>query len=603
MEKLLGVEDAINNPEKQVLILENFESWGAASVKLHSVCVVAHPRISYNYEEIDLTPLKNRKVIVWQENKNIKGLCKKLAAIGAHVRFIVGVADWHASAEEIIAYAKSVVVDWSEENYDKDLALATSEAPSPSPPPPPPQESWEPDTHLVDALKQVIQPLTSAIVTKIPTPRKKRAKEGNVVSFHSDIPPPKAGDDFRQRLIFDADGMVKPKLTSNFRCMINMHPDMAGVFRWNDIAGDVFLLNKPPWGNENWKPRAMVEGDIVNTIIWLEHQGLTPKKNDARDVIRGIALENKYNPIRDYLDALVWDGVPRLQGGMYEGESIDPLSVEYMGAPSNPIFGKLVTKWHIAAVARAYKPGTKVDSMIVLEGTQSRYKSTYLRIMATINGIEYFADSVGDITSANSIMLLQGCWLVEIAELAGLQKREVQHIKAWLSRTTDAFVPKYESQRREVPRNYVIAGTHNPSGHGYLKDPTGERRFWPVPINKIEIQKVTRDRDQIWAEAVTLYKQGVTHWLDAAESLELDKINSERQVSDPWVYKIDETLRGCSSVSMIRLIESLGIPIAQQNEATVRRIGEHLYKLGFREKKKGEWHTTFSGIDGNAYLV
>jgi predicted P-loop ATPase len=128
--------------------------------------------------------------------------------------------------------------------------------------------------------------------------------------------------------------------------------------------------------------------------------------------------------------------------------------------------------------------------------------------MSMIDGHEYFADSIGDIANPSSIMLLQGTWIVEISELAGFDRKEVAHIKAWLSRTTDRFVPKYESEPREVPRHYAVAGTHNPSGHGYLKDPTGARRFWPVPTGVIDLSRVRRDRDQIWAEAVALFRAG-----------------------------------------------------------------------------------------------
>ncbi len=227
--------------------------------------------------------------------------------------------------------------------------------------------------------------------------------------------------------------------------------------------------------------------------------------------------------------------------------------------------------------------------MAIFESPQGRLKSTYLRKMATINGHEYFADSIGDITNAVSVMLLQGCWIVEVAELSDFSRREVGAVKAWLSRTTDRYVPKYEGEPREVPRNYIVAGTHNPSGHGYLKDPTGARRFWPVPIVAVDLDRVERDRDQIWAEATHLFKSGMKWWLTADEERQADELTGERRVVEAWAGKIDDALKGMAAVTMDSVISSLQIPIGQQSDLTVKRIAEHLASVGYTQGRDRTW--------------
>lgn len=591
---MYGLADVLAYPGRQVLVVEGEKCADAGRVALiGKMVVVSWAGGGKAWHKTDWEPLRGRRVVLWpdadeQGRETMQAMGGHLAGLGATCRLIDPEADrpkgWDvadAVAEgwgfiEIQAFAKARAREWEPQQERSPIALKNEGLPQ------------KPVVGKIPQTQAIEKPYENSELGEKPTIHPSR---DNIRSLHGDpIPVGDPLDDYRSNFITDGDGKVKPRLTNNFEWMLRGHPDTRGLFAWNEVAQGVFVMDKPPWDGPRdgkFQQRPQSESDIMNTLTWLERRALTPRKSEVRDTIKNVASKTRYNPVLDYLGSLKWDGCPRLQGGMWEGSRIPPLATEYLDAPDDPIFGTFVWKWHVAAIARAFRPGTKADAMVVFESTQGKQKSTYLRAMATINGVEYFADSVNDIQSDKSIMQLQGVWLVEIAELAGLDRKEVGHVKAWLSRTTDRFVPKYESEPREVPRHYVVAGTHNPSGHGYLKDPTGARRFWPVPVGNIRLSEIERDRDQIWAEAVALYRAGAKHWLTADEEKRCAELTDERRVEDPWGSKIADITRGRMDISLGEVIKELQIPVAQQTEVTTKRILEHLTTAGFVAEGRG----------------
>ncbi len=603
-----GLDRATDNLGWQVLVAPDPDTANSVGRMLAPRPVAA---VSWrgDPEATDWAPLAGRRVILWahgpiQPGNGLDALAGLLLGFGCRLRMVDGdqgladaVADgWDAS--RIIDYAKARAHDWT---GPQEREVMPSEA-----------DEIRRSKHTTETRPHHVAPrgdggaalkLDLGIGTGGTNPTNPaQHKVGNVQAIHgATIPLPDDLDDYRSHMIADENGKIKPKINHNFFWMLRGHPATRGLFAWNEMATDVFVMARPPWDKSDgpWRARALLEADIYSAMTWLEVQGLLPRKPDARDAIKNIATFTRYNPVRDYLNGLRWDGCPRLQGGAWESDTVPPLSTEYLGAPPDPIFGTFVTKWHVAAVARVFGPGVKADAMIIFESPQGKFKSTYLRTMATIDGHEYFADSLGDITNAGSIMLLQGTWIVEVAELSGFDRKEVNHIKAWLSRTTDRYVPKYEGQPRDVPRNYIVAGTHNPSGHGYLKDPTGARRFWPVPITEVDLDRVERDRDQIWAEAVTLFKAGVRWWLSADEERQADELTWERRVEDPWAAKIEETVKGLQTVTLGAVIAALGVPVAQQSEITTKRISEHLKSAGYAQGRDKTWRRSGEAVQGD----
>jgi predicted P-loop ATPase len=180
---------------------------------------------------------------------------------------------------------------------------------------------------------------------------------------------------------------------------------------------------------------------------------------------------------------------------------------------------------------------------------------------------------------------MQGILIVEVAELHAFQKKDPDAIKSWLSRQTDRYRPVYGKLAIDVPRKWVIAGTLNPAGSGYLRDPTGARRFWPIPVkHTIDIARVEAERDQIWAEAVHLYEMGHPWHLTEEEMIQAGEVTEDRYEDDPWDGLIDEFIRGHDRFTMQEVIRALAIPVAQQTQITSRRIGRHLRHRGWEKR-------------------
>src|SRR5262249_53696778 len=262
---------------------------------------------------------------------------------------------------------------------------------------------------------------------------------------------------------------------------------------------------------------------IDNAILVLrthitEKLGFDPRSYIEPAVFR-LCLENAFNPVLDYLDGLKWDRKPRL----------DTWLRTYLGAtegPLNRVFGRKVL---IAAVRRARKPGTKFDPMLVLEGEQDTGKSSAVKILAG----EFFRDEeIISKSNKEAQELTCGVWLYEMSELVGLSKRDVEHVKNFLSRTHDSARGVWGRKLEDQPRTCVFIGTCNRSD--YLSDDTGNRRFWPVPTAKIDLDALARDRDQLWAEATVAEAAGEELIIDQELRSEAAILANSRLADDPW---------------------------------------------------------------------
>lgn len=596
---LYGLQEALARPTAQVLVVEGEKCRDAAAAVLTGMVVVSWCGGGKAAAKTDWSPLAGRRVVVWPDNdaQGVETAEEVAALTGAAEVKVIGldglqkpkgwdvadaIADNWMSREDLVAFMRSRARPWVKREEVVPPVSRPHQSPTDTRPLPVTGGGAAGGGAQNVALSKKNQEKQHVkVVTSQPTTR------DNVTFLPGASLPPVEDDDlddWRSNLLNNEHGILAKKLANNWQWMLRGHPETRHMFAFNDVAQGVFLMRRPPWEPENdapWRPRALAEHDIYKTTMWLEQKSLGPKKSDTRDAIKSVANHRHFNPIKDYLQGLTWDGIPRLAGGMYEGAAMPHAAAEYLGAPPDAIFGTFLTKWHVSAVARIMRPGCKADCMLIVEGLQGRMKSTYLRMMATINGHEYFADGIGDITNKDSIMLMAGCWIIENAELAGFSRPELGHIKAWLSRTTDRYIPKFESEPREIPRSFVVSGTHNPSGQGYLKDPTGNRRFWPLPVERVDINRVKADRDQIWAEAVALYEAGQEWWLTPDEEVECDRLTTERRSVDPWAYKIEDAVGIGNSVTLREVLERLAIPAAQQNELTVKRIGDFLRGKNF----------------------
>jgi predicted P-loop ATPase len=251
---------------------------------------------------------------------------------------------------------------------------------------------------------------------------------------------------------------------------------------------------------------AVTNGDALenldNVVLMLRHQVLTrfrfdPGPSYMRDALQIECMNHSFDPVRDYLDTLTWDGKPRL----------DRWLIDYCSATDTPLNRSVGRKVLVAAVRRVRSPGCKFDYLLVLEGDQGQGKSTMLKILA---GEDNFCDNeILGSDKKEQQESVQGVWIYEIAELDGIHKSEVTKVKLFVSKTIDMARPAFGRSRVDRKRRGIFIATTNDDN--YLRDTTGNRRFWPVKLNgKIDLFGIERDRDQLWAEAAEVEATGET---------------------------------------------------------------------------------------------
>jgi predicted P-loop ATPase len=230
----------------------------------------------------------------------------------------------------------------------------------------------------------------------------------------------------------------------------------------------------------------LTEAAEKSLFLKLHELGLRPSRDYFRTVVDELARRNGRHPVREYLSGLTWDSGPRLDNWLSS----------YLGAEDTPLNRAYGRKFLLAAVRRVRKPGCKFDQMLVLESPQGQGKSTALEKLASP---DFFTDTLQlDVDPKVVIEQATGKWIVEASELGGLAKRDVESLKALLSRKVDRARLSYARRAEDVPRQFVLAGTTNT--REYLRDDTGNRRFWPVTVSKIDLAALERDRDQLWAK-------------------------------------------------------------------------------------------------------
>lgn len=366
------------------------------------------------------------------------------------------------------------------------------------------------------------------------------------------------------------EGKFRPTSLNNTRLMLTYHPKFAAKFMLNRFQHKVWIVGGLPSDVGEPPTRLVSDHDYMAVASWLNTVGLMPGVETVGKVIGLIASRLTFDPVEDYLRSLKWDGQFRIADWL----------TAYAGA-SKTEYTKLVgPRFLISAVARVLKPGCKVDTMLVLEGPQGIKKSTLARALF---GSDWFSDQVGDVTSKESSIQIQGLWCIEVAEMDHFSRADDKAVKSFLSRLDDRYRPTYGLNTVEFPRRCVFVGTYNPDGSGILKDATGGRRYWFVACNEINIDAVTRDRDQLWAEAVENYEVGEQWWLDAHEEKLAKAEQAQRQETDLWddpvAYWLKDQMPG-ATFRASDVAGALNIPVQNRDQRAQTRIGKILKKLG-----------------------
>ena len=285
----------------------------------------------------------------------------------------------------------------------------------------------------------------------------------------------------------------------------------------------VFKAGQLPWDEEYGRTLDDNTVRLVRHYLIAKHQGndYQPSKENVWEAVTTLAYEHKFNPVLRYLDGLEWDGVPR----------VERLFPGYFGVADSD-FARAVSRcFMVAAVRRQRRPGCKFDTMPVLRGPQGGGKSTGVRHLF---GDDWFSDAeTGDLKGKDAALTLQGVWAQEFAELDGMRRTDVDTLKAFCSRAVDRVRPPYGRSVLELPRRCVFVGTANEGG--YLKDGTGNRRFWPLEVpGRVDLAAILRDRDQLWAEADRLERDGAGTVLDEALWGDAAERQASETSDDPW---------------------------------------------------------------------
>ena len=395
-------------------------------------------------------------------------------------------------------------------------------------------------------------------------------------------PPPGDGgvdpDAWKSNLTRNRDGNVEGTLHNLILIMEN-DDRLKGLWWLNDSSNQVKLHRDPPWTGGSRDE--FIDSDAYELAAWLQHPDRYWMKCSDDLVLKAViavARRHRRHPIKDYLGALEWDGVPR----------VERMLVELFGAADNAYSLRAAQCFMVSAVARilwvdAKQPsvGAQVDFMLVLEGEQGKRKSSALR---AIFGSEWFVETSESPSSKDFYQVIQGAWGVEIGEMDSFSKADVTSVKTAITRRVDKFRAPYERVPRSYRRECVFAGTTNE--HQYLRDPTGGRRFLPVRTDgDVQIAQIATLRDQLWAEAVTMFDAGFEWWELPADAKEEQ---ASRYVGDSWEGRVEQWLdvRMESSKYPIRLAMATQIDWATTDNLLTYAIGLDPGKHGKPEQMR-----------------
>lgn len=309
-----------------------------------------------------------------------------------------------------------------------------------------------------------------------------------------------AADDENWQTLLELDKQGKVKDTMANIAAIVSHDENLQSIVYNEFKGCIDVIGPLPW--KQVKP-GFNDSDVANAKLYFERvYGIWSPTKFKDALLAVVAAERIYHPIKNYFAGLTWDGIPRL----------DSLLIDYCGAEDTPYTRAVTRKTLCAAVARVYEPGRKFDSILVLSGPQGIGKSTFF---AKLGGA-WYSDSlaISDMKDKTAAEKLQGYWILELGELAGIKKVDVETVKSFVTRVDDKYRQAYGMVVESHPRSCIIVGTTN-SESGFLRDITGNRRFWPVQVSEHgshhpwDLEEI----DQVWAEAIQAYKDGESLFL------------------------------------------------------------------------------------------
>lgn len=364
----------------------------------------------------------------------------------------------------------------------------------------------------------------------------------------------------------------------------NLEIILANDRRWQHVLGycefryKILFREDPPV--EYSKAGELATGDVARLRNWFYHEyGMSPpSRQELTDALLVASQAHSFHAVREYLEAIEWDGKPRCDKWLKaafdaEGET------EYLAG--------IGRKFLIGAVARVMDPGCKMDTMLILEGNQGHGKSTSVR---NLFGVEWFSDATLPLGDKDAYLLIQGVWGYEMAELDSLNRAESTTAKAFASQQCDKFRPPYGGAVEEFKRQVVFVGTTNQDE--YLKDFSGNRRYWPVRCMRADPEWIKVNRDQLWAEALHHYKAGDAWWItdDEPELLRLaEQQQDDRLLDDTWEQRLEEYLAKATGMYFTAeqlITDGLKIDIGSQQKHHTMRLAPLMKRLGWHKARR-----------------
>lgn len=367
-------------------------------------------------------------------------------------------------------------------------------------------------------------------------------------------------------------GEILPTLSNIVRAA--ERPDIIGVHLAYDTFRDQTTIVGP--GATSW--RNIQDHDLTGMRLDLEVAGFQPiGKETMRDAVHFVARKFQFDSAQKWLATLKWDGVPR----------IERFCCDYLGADDTPYTRQVALYLWTALAGRVITPGIKTDMVPVLVGAQGMRKST--AVAALVPEPDFYTELSFSEHDDNLSRKMRGLLVGELAELKGLRSREAEAIKAWITKTHERWTPKYQEFEATFARRCVFVGTTNESD--FLDDSTGNRRWLPVTVvRQCDTDAISRDRDQLWAEARDLFAVGGVQFREA-ESLAVTE-HDAFTTRDEWADVIAPFLADKTSTTTNEVMQEVGLSISQRGMREQKRIGRVLRGLGWED------YTTARDADG-----
>lgn len=391
------------------------------------------------------------------------------------------------------------------------------------------------------------------------------AGTGNVVPIRLGRTHEKIGN-WTEKLLINRDGDIKD-CPANIITILQEHEYWSGRIKFNVVSNRIEIDG-----------RSLLDVDLAGIMQWLALDMKMSVRSAAHVLLaaRKVAEDHAYNPITEWLEGLPeWDGTLRL----------DTLFSDVFGTQQSPYSAHCAKTIFCSLIARAYRPGCVVRSVVILEGNEKIGKSQFVRDIGDPWSREILTSLENVVASAE---IIQGLWVAELPELDSLVRTRESRVKAFITICIDRYREPYARVSEDRPRLTVFIGTVNPpDGRNQFREEEENTRWFPIPVIYYEREVFLSMREQLFAEALAYYRRHENDWWEAGEEVsnEAKKLREERTSQDPWTYEISNYLIGHAEVTISGIMDALEIPMDRRTKTMSQRIGTIIRGLGWDVKR------------------